>query len=238
MINLLSVEYMVGTLVFFIAYLVVITPAGYVRAWVADKLGDYTPYDAGFLTLNPLPHISPVGLIFLCISYFGWPRYILINPYNIHGYYRPVRWLTAYFSDTVMYLFMGLVGLVLLIVQCGTSILYAASMMIYYADCKTHLFLARMYPHFSSFTIDIAFILIAITYLSIALAVVNFIMNLCQLCLIYLVEDSPEKVEEYWYLQWLLPVVLFSLFGCPLRSLILRLMIKAGLAIAHVLHIA
>ena len=33
------------------------------HGWTAWKLGDNTARDAGRLTLNPLPHIDPVGSI-------------------------------------------------------------------------------------------------------------------------------------------------------------------------------
>jgi len=37
----------------------------YAHAWVATKLGDPTPKIQGRLTLNPIAHIDPIGLIML-----------------------------------------------------------------------------------------------------------------------------------------------------------------------------
>lgn len=59
----------------------------------ADKLGDPTARYAGRLTLNPIPHIDPVGSIVLpLITYFsggfifGWAKPVPYNPYNLrHG---------------------------------------------------------------------------------------------------------------------------------------------------------
>lgn len=44
----------------------------FAHAWVATKLGDETPRLQGRLTLNPLNHIDPVGLICLVLLGFGW----------------------------------------------------------------------------------------------------------------------------------------------------------------------
>ncbi|WP_044984053.1 MULTISPECIES: site-2 protease family protein [Thermoanaerobacterium] len=51
------------------------------HGYVADKLGDPTPRQSGRLTLNPLAHIDPLGLIMLFIIYFGWAKPLPINPY-------------------------------------------------------------------------------------------------------------------------------------------------------------
>ena len=37
----------------------------YAHGWVAYKLGDTTAYRAGRLTLNPIPHIDPIGTVLL-----------------------------------------------------------------------------------------------------------------------------------------------------------------------------
>jgi len=57
---------------------------------VANQLGDPTAKYAGRLTLNPIPHIDPVGsilvpfLLFLAHSpiIFGWAKPVPINPFN------------------------------------------------------------------------------------------------------------------------------------------------------------
>lgn len=59
----------------------------------ANALGDPTAKYAGRLTLNPIPHIDPVGSIILpLITYFsggfifGWAKPVPYNPYNLrHG---------------------------------------------------------------------------------------------------------------------------------------------------------
>jgi Zn-dependent protease len=57
------------------------------HGWVANRLGDSTAARAGRLTLNPLPHIDPVGTILLPLVLilmrapflFGWARPVPVN---------------------------------------------------------------------------------------------------------------------------------------------------------------
>ncbi|MBK1813674.1 site-2 protease family protein [Clostridium sp. YIM B02505] len=51
----------------------------YAHAKVADMLGDKTPRFQGRLTLNPLAHIDPIGLIMILIVKFGWAKPVQIN---------------------------------------------------------------------------------------------------------------------------------------------------------------
>ena len=51
----------------------------YSHARVADALGDPTPRMMGRLTLNPVAHIDPVGLIMLFLVRFGWAKPVIID---------------------------------------------------------------------------------------------------------------------------------------------------------------
>lgn len=50
------------------------------HGYIANKLGDPTPKQNGRLTLNPLAHIDPLGLLMLWILKFGWAKPVPINP--------------------------------------------------------------------------------------------------------------------------------------------------------------
>ena len=63
------------------------------HGWMASRCGDDTARDAGRITLNPLPHIDPIGtiifplLLILSRSSFviGWAKPVPINPYNFNN---------------------------------------------------------------------------------------------------------------------------------------------------------
>ena len=60
------------------------------HGWVALKFGDRTAEQAGRLTLNPIPHIDPIGTILLpglllltgAPILFGWAKPVPVNPLN------------------------------------------------------------------------------------------------------------------------------------------------------------
>jgi Zn-dependent protease len=69
------------------AVLVAIVVHEYAHARVASHFGDPTPRSSGRLTLNPLRHLDPVGLIMLLLVRIGWAKPVPINP----GYFRDRR---------------------------------------------------------------------------------------------------------------------------------------------------
>lgn len=77
------------------------------HGWVADKLGDHTARSMGRVTINPIPHIDPIGTIVVPLALyamttlaggggliFGWAKPVPINPRNFSNYRRDTA-LTA-----------------------------------------------------------------------------------------------------------------------------------------------
>ena len=54
----------------------------YAHARVAVAMGDFTPKLTGRLTLNPMAHIDPIGLLMLLVARFGWAKPVMVNPRN------------------------------------------------------------------------------------------------------------------------------------------------------------
>jgi len=50
------------------------------HAWVANKLGDPTARYAGRLTLNPIPHLDPIGGLMILFVGFGWAKPVPVDP--------------------------------------------------------------------------------------------------------------------------------------------------------------
>ena len=69
------------------ALLIALTVHEYAHAQAADSLGDPTPRVLGRLTLNPLSHLDPIGLIMLWLAGFGWAKPVPVNP----SYFRNGR---------------------------------------------------------------------------------------------------------------------------------------------------
>jgi Zn-dependent protease len=74
----------------------------YAHGFVANRWGDNTAKSAGRLTLNPIPHMDPLGtLIFPIVNMltgmnllFGWARPVPINP-KLFTKYRPALFFVS-----------------------------------------------------------------------------------------------------------------------------------------------
>lgn len=56
-----------------------------VQAWVARRLGDLTPTYQGFGQFDPQTHLEPMGVFFLLLLGFGWPKQVSVNSRNYRG---------------------------------------------------------------------------------------------------------------------------------------------------------
>ncbi len=57
----------------------------YAHGWMANRCGDPTAKMEGRLTLNPIDHIDPMGLISFLLIGFGWGKPVPINPRYFHN---------------------------------------------------------------------------------------------------------------------------------------------------------
>jgi Zn-dependent protease len=84
------------------------------HGWVADRLGDPTARLAGRLTLNPLPHIDPLGALAFVLAGFGWARPVPVSARNLRRPVRDMAWVAAAGPlSNFLVAFLGLVALVL-----------------------------------------------------------------------------------------------------------------------------
>jgi Zn-dependent protease len=114
----------------------------------ADWLDDPTARYAGRLTINPLPHIDPIGSIIVPIlssftgSFFGWAKPVPVNPYNFRGNREVGEAITAAagpFSNLALALIFGTLIRLNIFASAQTSFLYVVAI-----NCS--LFLLNMIP--------------------------------------------------------------------------------------------
>jgi Zn-dependent protease len=62
------------------------------HAWMADRCGDYTARYLGRVTINPIPHIDPIGtILFPLLQFFanfpliGWAKPVPINAHHLRN---------------------------------------------------------------------------------------------------------------------------------------------------------
>lgn len=69
------------------ALLIALTIHEFAHAAAAVRMGDPTPRLLGRLTLNPIAHLDPLGLIMLWLFQFGWAKPVPVNS----GYFEDTR---------------------------------------------------------------------------------------------------------------------------------------------------
>ncbi len=86
----------------FLPFMVAVIFHEFAHGFVAHRWGDNTAKDAGRMTLNPLPHIDPVGTLafpIICMLsgvsvLFGWARPVPINPNRFRRYKPGLFWVS------------------------------------------------------------------------------------------------------------------------------------------------
>jgi Zn-dependent protease len=84
---------MLKGIITFIALLIAVIIHEIAHGYIAFRLGDNTAKNAGRLTLNPIPHLDPLGSILLpallWISsapfFIGWAKPVPVNSYNLRN---------------------------------------------------------------------------------------------------------------------------------------------------------
>lgn len=237
MIPLHTVELFISVITFFIAYLAVITLANVFRTWVAERMGDDTGIQLGFLTFNPFFHIDPIGIFCLFIFYFGWGRMVPIYPLNIHGPYRSLKLAVAYLSDFFMHFILSTLGIIILLGIFDVNIIVVMRYMVLTHNVS-HLPIANMYPFVSSSMVAVGFVVFSFVYLNVVLGVLNFIINLSTY-LLYICSDRFDRVAQYaHYVTIGLPIFLIVFFSSFLRLLSVNLIAYIGFIFATAFGIA
>ena len=75
-------SYLLSILLGVIPSLICITLHELSHGYVAYRLGDDTAKRAGRLTLNPIRHLDPVGLLMMLVFRVGWAKPVPVNMYR------------------------------------------------------------------------------------------------------------------------------------------------------------
>lgn len=86
--NLFSVESLKLMLYRIPAIMLALSFHEFAHAYAAYKKGDPTAYNLGRMTLNPLHHVDPFGILMLVLVGFGWAKPVPINPRNFRNIRR------------------------------------------------------------------------------------------------------------------------------------------------------
>ena len=96
----------------------------YAHARVAVAMGDFTPKATGRLTLNPVSHIDPIGLLMLLVAQFGWAKPVMINPMNFRNFKKGELFVALAGPAANLVLAFAAVLLMALWVKLGLAMTY------------------------------------------------------------------------------------------------------------------
>jgi Zn-dependent protease len=96
------------------------------HGWMALRLGDTTARDMGRLTLNPVPHIDPVGSVLIPLFslfaagrvFIAWAKPVPVNPANFAHYRR----------DDILVSVIGPVSNIVLALFCTILVIVLANL--------------------------------------------------------------------------------------------------------------
>ena len=92
----------------------------YAHGFIAHRWGDNTAKDAGRLTMNPIPHVDPIGTLLLPLFsmlsginlLFGWARPVPIDPRRFKKYRAGLFWVS--FAGPLMNFLLAILSAALL----------------------------------------------------------------------------------------------------------------------------
>jgi len=81
------------------------------HGYTAYRLGDRTAKDMGRLTLNPIKHLDPIGLLMILIFRFGWAKPVPVNMYNFSNprRYMAITAIAGPLSNIILAMFVMLI---------------------------------------------------------------------------------------------------------------------------------
>ncbi len=87
--------------IYYPVFLISLTIHEFSHSWMALRKGDDTAKFMGRLTLNPLPHLDPIGTVILPIFtiffggiYFAWAKPVPVNPLHFRNARTDMFWVS------------------------------------------------------------------------------------------------------------------------------------------------
>jgi len=124
--------------ILFVVLVMALSVHEFCHAYVAYRLGDPTPGYQGRLTLNPLAHLDPVGMIMILIVGFGWGKPVQSNPAYFRNPERDFTLVSAAgpLSNIAQGIFWGL--LLRIVVLLPSSSVTGPTLLVVFLSLATH----------------------------------------------------------------------------------------------------
>ncbi len=112
-------HFLIQRVLFFIPALIIgFTLHEFSHALVANAVGDPTAKNQGRLTLNPIKHVEPIGLIMILVMGFGYAKPVPVNHSKMRGQFSP---LMVALAGPAMNLVIAIIASIALKIIAGSS---------------------------------------------------------------------------------------------------------------------
>lgn len=230
-----TIEFIISITTLFLGYCISVTLANTFRAWMAQKMGDDTPTMLGYLNLNPLVHIDPIGLIFLLLTDFGWGTYAPINFNHIDYPWHRLRTMVAAFANTFAYS-------VTAVITMTTLLLFDKNILILPDQNSSLAIMTHCYPTASSSALIVCLIGMSMVRLAIGLGALSFVINTVDVFLYFFTNHSRQTLLQFDSEQPFKSIALIIVFIWVfafildiLRSLLFYTVYVSSISIIHIL---
>ncbi len=203
------------------------------HAWTSEKFGDDTGRLQGRITLNPLPHIDPIGtivfpliMLFTAVPLLGWAKPVETNPLLWREKTKANISVSA--AGPISNLILVVIAFVILKVMLMQGIFTQNRM------ARTYYEVIAPSPGQPNFMEPLAMLLIIMLILNLALAVFNFIpippldgSHVLESILPYQAAEAYAQLRPYGFLLLIALMylgVLNSIIG-PVMLFVLRLLL-------------
>lgn len=105
-------EYIYEMLAMLPAIVIAMSFHEFAHAYVAHLMGDETAEKVGRLTLNPISHVDPIGLVMIIVGGFGWAIPVPVNENNFK--YKKLGIFLVSIAGVTMNLFISILTVIIL----------------------------------------------------------------------------------------------------------------------------
>lgn len=239
MTNISQTEQIFSLIILTLVYFLSVSISGFFEAWITKKMGDDTPEQNGFLTLNPLIHLDFVGFGLLLFTGIGWGKPIPINPYNIDPNRRNLRLITVYGSEAFANLILAFVSLVLFLSLFIGS--YACQPNFGVNTFFTFLGplhnFANIFANYSSIKLVFGMFLVRLIILNIIMGALSLIVKSVRLGIFLSSENVKIDLEYIQMIELLALLFLIYFFGNRVIILLLHMLVYISKFLITILSI-
>lgn len=125
----------------------------FAHGYVANKLGDPTAKNQGRLTLNPIAHIDPLGLLLSLLAGVGFAKAVPVNIRNFRPEHRKRNMAIVAFAGPLSNVFLAFVLIVIAKILMATQLAYSSefaanlyNLFMFAANCNTMLAVFNLLP--------------------------------------------------------------------------------------------